>query len=131
MPCQSTDLSECRAFVLQASFLVGHEDVEQLLLHAVPTLLEEEDGGVGGQGVGDGLRLPRRVQEQTEPGVTLHLVVRHLPPENNNNDDAWQDIWEEIESASPKGCVFVCVFVCVCVRECMHACGCVGVCGWV
>ena len=102
---------------------MGHEDVEQLLLHAVPTLLEEEDGGVGGQGVGDGLRLPRRVQEQTEPGVTLHLVVRHLPPENNNNDDAWQDIWEEIESASPKGCVFVCVFVCVCVcvSACMHA----------
>lgn len=84
---------------------MGHEDVEQLLLHAVPTLLEEEDGGVGGQGVGDGLRLPRRVQEQTEPGVTLHLVVRHLPPENNNNndddgdddDDAWWDIWENID----------------------------------
>ena len=110
---------------------MGHEDVEQLLLHAVPTLLEEEDGGVGGQGVGDGLRLPRRVQKQTEPGVTLHLVVRHLPPENNNYDDAWQDIWEEIYLKCFAQRLYVCVCVYVCVRACMHACGWVCVCGWV
>ena len=109
---------------------MGHEDVEQLLLHAVPALLEEEDGGVGGQGVGDGLRLPRGVQEQTEPGVTLHLMVRHLPPENKNNDDdddddddAWWDIWEKIylKYLAQKMCVCVFVCVCSCVRACMHA----------